>query len=190
MSLQRKGSRAITVDGRRYRWVALYAQVTWCSAACPLRLTVQQDGGRGGQMLLARFARSTGTDEIGQEWVFPRYGAAVTPGVVADIIRAGLTAGWEPQTCGRPPLELDGEPFLRLPPDPTQPPPGSEDDLKRRFLFALREKLAAGCSAPPIAPGDSSAIEQGSPRHDAVEGSRPGEPPPADPARDSDSGSA
>ena len=141
MSHPRKGNRAIAVDGCRYRWVAVYASVTWCSAPCPLRLTVQQDGGKGGQLLVARFPKSTATDEAGQEWVFPRYGAAVTPGVVADIIRAGRAAGWEPAACGRPPVVLDGDPFLRLPADPTQPPPGSEDDLKRRFLSVLRDQI-------------------------------------------------
>jgi hypothetical protein len=62
---------------------------------------------------------------------------------------------------------LDGEPFLRLPPDPTQPPPGSEDDLKRRFLSALREQILAAC-APPTAEGGRPAIDQGSSGHDAV----------------------
>ncbi len=168
MSLPRKGSRAITVDGHRYRWVAVYAQVMWCSAACPLHLTVQQDGVRGGQLLLARFPLSSGKDEAGREWVFPRYGAAVTPGIVSDIIRAGRAAGWEPEMSGRPPLELDGEPFLRLPPDPTQPPPGSEDDLKRRFMSALRERIVAVCSAPSEAVGDSPGVDQGPLGHEVV----------------------
>jgi hypothetical protein len=53
MSLRREGSRVITVDGRCYRWVAVYAKVTWCSAACPLHLTVQQDGGRGVRKVVA-----------------------------------------------------------------------------------------------------------------------------------------
>lgn len=89
MALPRKGSRGITVGGRRYRWVATYAQVDWCSAASPLSLSVQQ---HGGQLLLAHFAGQA-TDDKGQEWVFPRYGSEVTPGIVADIIRAGLAAG-------------------------------------------------------------------------------------------------
>jgi hypothetical protein len=54
---------------------------------------------------------------------------------------------------------LDGEPFLRLPPDPTQPPPGSEDDLKRRFLVALREQIVAKCAAPPGDAADSPAVD-------------------------------
>jgi hypothetical protein len=169
MSLPRKGSRAITVDGHRYRWVAVYAKVTWCSAACPLQITVQRDGGRGGQLLLARFSRSTGKDEAGREWVFPRYGAAVTPGVVADVIRAGRAAGWDPEACGRPPLELDGEPFLRLPPDPSQPPPGSEDDLKRRFLSALREQILTTCTLPPTADGGNPGTDQESSGPDATQ---------------------
>lgn len=151
MSLPRKGSRAITVDGARYRWVAVYAGVTWCSAACPLRLTVRQEGGRGGQLLVAGFSQSTGKDEAGREWVFPRYRAEATPGVVADVIHASRAGGWEPDKGGRPPCELDGEPFLRVPPDPTQPPPGSEDDRKRWFLSALREQILASLPAPPAA---------------------------------------
>ncbi|MFO0909539.1 MAG: hypothetical protein U0794_14490 [Isosphaeraceae bacterium] len=125
MTLPRKGSRRINVDGRSYRWVAEYASVDWCSAVCPTRLTLQQAEGRGGQILRATFAKSTGTDEAGREWIFPRYGAAITPGIVADVIRAGLANGWDPQAPGKPPFVLDGEPFLRLPPDPTRPP-GSE----------------------------------------------------------------
>ena len=62
--------------------------------------------------------------------------------------RAGRAAGWEP-TARRPPVILDGELFLRLPADPTQPPPGSEDDLKRRFLSALREQILITVSPPP-----------------------------------------
>jgi hypothetical protein len=144
MGLPRKGTRALTVDGRRYRWIAVYADVTWCSAACPLRLTVQQEGGRG-QLLIARFQGEAVID--GTTWVLPRYGSEITPGVVADIIRAGLAAGWEPEAVRRPPLSFDGEPFLRLPEDPTQPPPGSEDDLKRRFLASLREQILGAMSS-------------------------------------------
>ena len=117
MGLPRKGTRAIAVDGRRYRWLAVYADVTWCSAACPLRLTVQQDGGRG-QLLIAHFNGEAVIE--GATWVFPRYGSELTPGVVADIIRAGIAAGWEPGVTQRPPVVLDGEPFLRLPEDPEQ----------------------------------------------------------------------
>jgi hypothetical protein len=151
MSLPRKGSRGITVAGRRYRWIAVYSKVTWCSAACPVRLTVQLQGGRG-QILIANF-RGIQKDDSGQEWVFPRYGAEVTPGLVADIIRAGLAAGWNPEMPGPAPLQLDGEPFLRLPEDPTHPPPGSEDDLKRRFLSALRDKIIEAAKSPPSANG-------------------------------------
>jgi hypothetical protein len=123
-----------------------------------LKLLVQQEGGRGGQLLIARFQHSTGKDEAGREWAFPRYGAALTPGIVADLIRAGRAAGWQPETTGRPPVELDGEPFLRLPADPTRPPPGSADDLKRRFLSALREQIQAVCSAPSTSDGSGSVI--------------------------------
>jgi hypothetical protein len=148
MGLPRKGARAITVDGRRYRWVATYSPVIGCSAACPLRLTVQRDGGRG-QLLVANFDGEAVID--GRTWMFPRYGAEVTPGVVGDVIRAGLAAGWEPEASRRPPVVLDGEPFLRLPEDPSQPPPGSEDYLKRQFLAALREQLLAALSPSPPA---------------------------------------
>jgi hypothetical protein len=122
MALPRKNSRVIAVDGRRYRWLATYADITWCEAPCPLRLAVQQEGGRG-QMLLANFARQKEIE--GRTWVFPRYGSEVTPAVVADIIRAGLAAGWEPEAARRPPLALEADQFLRLPADPSQPPPGS-----------------------------------------------------------------
>jgi hypothetical protein len=133
------------VDEHRYRWIAVYADVTWCSAACPLRLTVQRDGGRG-QLLVAHFK---GRAVIaGTTWDFPRYGSEVTPGVVADIIRAGIAAGWQPEATRRAPVVLDGEPFLRLPEDPSQPPPGSEDDLKRKFLAALREQIQAAFPPP------------------------------------------
>jgi hypothetical protein len=155
MSLPRKSSRKIVVDGRHYRWVAAYERVTHCSAACPLRLVVEQQD-RDGQTLIARFANSSGKDEAGRDWVFPRYGAEITPGVVADIIRAGLAAGWHPEESGRP-FEMDGEPFLRLPPDPTQPPPGSEDDMKRRFLAAIREQLIASSLAAPACDGAGSS---------------------------------
>jgi hypothetical protein len=150
-----------------------------------LHLTVQQEGGRGGQLLIARFPQSTGKDEAGTEWIFPRYGAAVSPGIVADIIRAGLSAGWDPETCGRPPHELDGEPFLRLPPDPTQPPLGSEDDLKRRFLSALREQIQALCSAPPTSEGGRSMNDLNEPSQETGPDTKPADPGAApDPSRD------
>jgi hypothetical protein len=138
MGLPRKRARVIVVDGRRYRWLPTYARITWCDAPCPLRLAVQLEGGRG-QRLLVHF---DGQKVVGETtWVFPRYGSEVTPAIVADIIRAGLAAGWEPEASRRPPAVLDGERFLRLPEDPTRPPPGSEDVLKRRFLDSLREQM-------------------------------------------------
>jgi hypothetical protein len=130
-----------------------------------LRLTILVEDGGGGQLLIARF-QSTGKDEAGREWHFPRYGAEVTPGIVADIIRPGRAAGWQPETPGRPPFELDGEPFLRLPADPTQPPPGSEDDRKRLFLSALREQIEVIYSAPTTSDASRSGIGPDSSRQD------------------------
>ena len=144
MSLPRKGCRTITVDGERYRWVAAYERVLWCSAPCPVRLMVERHGGRG-QLLIALF-HSRMRDANGQDWVFPRYGSELTPAKVAEIIRAGRAAGWNPGAVARPPLEIDGEPFLRLPTDATEPPPGSEDDLKQSFLGALREQVSGRLS--------------------------------------------
>lgn len=100
-------------------------------------------------------SRKTGLDAAGQEWVFPRYGAAITPGVVAGIIRAARAAGWDPaQTCP-PPFERDGESFFRLPPDPTQSPPGGEGDLKQRFRTALHVAIQSVVSGSPANPQDS-----------------------------------
>jgi hypothetical protein len=139
MGLPRKGSRALEVDGHRYRWIPIYSHAVRGCGACPLRLTVQRENGHG-QRLVARFAGQALVE--GTMLVFPRYGSELTPGVVVDIIRAGFAAGWEPEATRRPPLEIDGEPFLRLPPDPTVPPPGS-------FLYTLRAQLVAASLAPP-----------------------------------------
>jgi hypothetical protein len=161
MALPKKGTRTIVVDGRRFRWNMKYEKVNYCSAACPVRLTVQQDVGRGGQKLIAQFD-GVGVSDSGVKWMFPRYGAEVTPGKVADIIRAGLVAGWYPEATGQPPVVLDGEPFLRLPDDPSSPPPGSKDDMKRRFMSELNEQILTSFTPPSSggSDGGSSSVNE------------------------------
>jgi hypothetical protein len=119
MTLPRKGSRQITVHGRRFRWIATYASVSWCEAVCPQRLAILHEG-RGGQLLIVRFWQSAAIDKVGNEWNVPRIDAAVTPRIVAAIIRAALAIGWEPEAAGMRPFEIDGDPFLPLPAEATK----------------------------------------------------------------------
>lgn len=106
MGLPRRGTRSIVVGGIRYRWHPSYERRSSVRGCCPLSVAVERAG--GGQRLYAHFAGR----ELKREYHLAKgREEAVLPRVVERIIRAGIAAGWEPESRGLSPLEIDGEPY-------------------------------------------------------------------------------
>ena len=102
MSLARRTSRKIIVDGTAYRWTAS-GDSGW------INVVVQHASGDG-----AKFhARAPYFDWYDAHWyeinapVSPRL-PNVTPAIVRRLIEAGRAAGWNPATAG-PPFQLPKE---------------------------------------------------------------------------------
>jgi hypothetical protein len=94
MSIPRKGSRRITVDGQTYLW-RVRGKPTYSQALAwtPLMVGVEQEGVRGSTLIIRLDAAHP------SNWVnAPR--KAVTPGVVEAHIRTALKQGWEPTARG------------------------------------------------------------------------------------------
>ena len=93
----RKGSRAITVDGRAYRWRVRH------------RPTYDQDCMEGRLSFAVESAEAHGAVLVART-PHPHPGAAVrtepsvpvTPGMVAAAVRAARAAGWRPERPGPP----------------------------------------------------------------------------------------
>jgi hypothetical protein len=98
MTLARKYTRPITVDGARYRWML---KETDYGARFELLLVVEAVDAPHGEQLVAHI----GADDR-------REGDAVTPAVVAALIREARAAGWSPERRGSAPPCDDA--FLRL----------------------------------------------------------------------------
>ena len=98
MAVRKIGSRRIVVDGYTYRW-RVRRSPTYRQALCwgPLRFTVQHED--GGATLVAIC-----TGPRPDNWL-KQPGAIVTPRLVSDVIRRGITAGWTPLQKG-PVFEL------------------------------------------------------------------------------------
>ncbi len=96
MAIAKRGSRRIVVDGQVYRW-RLQKRPTpdQRSGRTPLLLAVASEEGDGAKLVL-RLHRHHPRNAVGLR------SHAVTPGQVAQYIRQGLAAGWQPQEPGRP----------------------------------------------------------------------------------------
>jgi hypothetical protein len=96
VALTRKGSRSITVHGRRFRWTVrpkpAYSQAL---AWSPLSFAVQADENPG-RVLYVRLARPRPDNWLGKG------SQALTPREVAQFIRRALDAGWDPSEPGSP----------------------------------------------------------------------------------------
>lgn len=78
MSLARKGTRIITVDGRRYRWLV--------SAGHDPNLAIVAELAEGAAQRMVT-------------WVHPRL-SVITPSLVRRAIRHALDHGWRPGSRG------------------------------------------------------------------------------------------
>jgi hypothetical protein len=90
MTMPRKGSRLITVDGTTYRW-AVRPKPTYCQGLDwgPLTFAVEQADTPG--QVLSVATRSPRLDN----WLsLP--GKPVTPRIVEQSVRTALATGWEP----------------------------------------------------------------------------------------------
>lgn len=93
--LPRKGSRAITVDGARYRWRLRRRPTARQRHGAPLVVAIARADVRGTLLLVHTGALHPGNDTR-------RYGASVQPRHVAAWIRQALREGWQPSQPGKP----------------------------------------------------------------------------------------
>ncbi|PCC72498.1 hypothetical protein SAMN02745121_09074 [Nannocystis exedens] len=95
MSIPKRGARRIIVDGQEYGW-QLRRRPTpdQRSGRTPLLLAVAARD-RDGPALLVRLHRPHPGNQVGLT------SAAVTPREVAELVREGLRAGWQPARPGR-----------------------------------------------------------------------------------------
>lgn len=94
MAIPKNKSRPIEVDGRRYRWLVRHRPTPAQRAGrSPLMVAVEAEGSEGRVMLAPLPCQHPASGRMSQ---------AVTPGMVAGLIRAGLADGWAPEEAGRP----------------------------------------------------------------------------------------
>ncbi|MEZ4382679.1 MAG: hypothetical protein R3A79_15180 [Nannocystaceae bacterium] len=152
MSIPRRGSRAITVDGVRYRW-RLRGRPTagQRSGDSPLLVAIAADAGDGPALLVEHryqhhpaVARARG-----------HYTQVVTPAEVAAYVRQGIAAGWRPHAPGRP-FTLEA---LQIGPQtPRLYPPGMAPPSRAQLLGLARER------AQGRAPYDTLRVCAGDPQ--------------------------
>lgn len=131
MSLPARGSRAIVVDGRSYRWRVRSVPTAAQRAGAPLVLAFAAEVGGASVVAPLEHAHPSNRARLRAR--------AVTPAVVAAWIRTALARGWTPGVDG-PQFHLDGAPAMRGP--PTEP--RDARPLDRASLLALprRDVLA------------------------------------------------
>ncbi|MEV7006944.1 hypothetical protein [Streptosporangium sp. NPDC051022] len=94
MSIPRKGSRLITVDGGTYRW-RVRRKLTYCQANSwgPLTFAVEPADGPG-RVLLVSLPCSRPDAWLGER------ATTVRPALVSATIRRALHCGWDPYQTG------------------------------------------------------------------------------------------
>ncbi|MEV6822723.1 hypothetical protein AB0M72_28655 [Nocardiopsis dassonvillei] len=95
MTLVRKGSRSITVDGTDYRWRVRH-RPTYAQALCesPMTFAVELAEAPGQTLVVAT------QHPHPESWLSVAPPVAVTPGVVSTAIRSALAQGWSPASPG------------------------------------------------------------------------------------------
>lgn len=88
MTIPRKGTRLITVDGNRYRYLIKVPPKNYCSPYPDEYMT----------LLLVQEAVSKGAGNI----LKVPTDLTITPKFVSEIIRSGIKNGWEPHKKGPP----------------------------------------------------------------------------------------
>lgn len=98
MTIARKHTRPLSVDGVEYRWML---KETDYGAMFELLLVIEAQECRNGEQLVAHIEAHNRMEND-----------AVTPRVVADLIRLALKSGWDPARPGSRPDCDDA--FLKL----------------------------------------------------------------------------
>lgn len=94
MAIPKKKSRPIEVDGQRYRWRVRHRPTRAQRAGrSPLLLAVEAERARG-QVMLAPLPCEHPASGLRSQ--------ALTPGGVAQLVRAALEEGWTPDAPGKP----------------------------------------------------------------------------------------
>lgn len=97
MSLTKKGSRTIVVDGQHYRWtVRKSPSYSQALANTPLTFAVEATE-KSGNVLYVKLARVRPDN-----WLQIRSSPPITPAEVARFIRQALQSGWDPAKPGAP----------------------------------------------------------------------------------------
>lgn len=96
MTISKKGSRPLIVDGISYRW-SVRPRPTYAQAICQGALTfaVVNDASPASTLVVS-------LDALRPDNWFHAPGASVTPNVVARAVREALAKGWRPGQPGRP----------------------------------------------------------------------------------------
>lgn len=94
MATKHKGQRLIVVDGQSYRWYVRH-KPSYCQSLgwSPLSFSVRADSGLG-QCLYVELDVSRPDSDIHQS------NTALTPSLVAHLIRQAQKAGWNPSQPG------------------------------------------------------------------------------------------
>lgn len=94
MTIPKKGSRPITVDGQDYRWFVRRKPTEGAgSGSNPLTVAVSSDVPRSASLLVT-LATNRPDASLHSEVT------AVTPGDVAELIRVAIRHGWDPAKPG------------------------------------------------------------------------------------------
>lgn len=84
MSLPKKKSRLVDVDGQPYRFIVRESYAHLAPSESELMVTVQREDDQPGRVL--QFCLS--------------HGSSVTPGLIQSIVRQAFQAGWNPSDRG------------------------------------------------------------------------------------------
>ena len=98
MSLAKRTSRTLSINGVRYRWaVSPDSGYLWL---------VVEHAHRPGQRIEAKFVYH---DVVQPDGAFSEQRRSVSPGVVRAVVEHALANGWQPEQGGLKPLRVDGE---------------------------------------------------------------------------------
>jgi hypothetical protein len=122
MTLPKANSRAITVDGVRYRWL-----VTAVDERFTMRVLIELAEGQGQRLVLTR-------DNVYRTAGVP----AIVPRYVAAVVRHALALGWKPEAGGEFRLDAARLGAPRVLPRSEPPPPGLTAMHSRADLDPLR----------------------------------------------------
>jgi len=95
MSIPKKGSRILVIDGKRYRWRVRH-RPTYMQALAQnnMMLAVESADTANGAVLLM----DLGSPHASNWLALP--GASVTPAMVSQMIQRAITSGWNPDRAG------------------------------------------------------------------------------------------